>query len=218
MVRQPGAAFAAFLGFVAAAFLRRETEPGGDAGREARVIPTAVLVTRGDVDMEPILKSLPSSWPVVIWDNSERPWDAKVYGHFAALPEIETEYAYFQDDDAICPAQALLDAWEESEHADKVLLNERDGETPWISWGGICRRDLPTKAIDRFVGAYGWSDDVLLWCDVILPAFTPWVNVDLQDQVAQRYDVYRRENRMVMQPNHYPEQRRVKALCEALLV
>lgn len=178
-----------------------------------RVIPTAVLVTRGDVDLTPVLDSLPAEWPRIVWDNSCRTTDLKVYGHFAALDEIETEYAFCQDDDAICPAAELLAAWDESKHADKILLNEADGETPWISWGGIFHKALPAAAIGKFVAAYGMSDDVLLWCDLIFSELTPWVNVDLG---WENLPHFRAQNRMVMLPTHYAEQARIRELCAAL--
>lgn len=178
------------------------------------MIPTAVIVTRGDVSLEPVLESLPPEWPVCIWNNAEREQDLKVYGHFAALAEVETEYVVMQDDDAVCPLAELHAAWDESLHADRILLNEADGETPWISWGAIFHRDLPAKAIDRFVAEYGMSDDVLLWCDLIFSQFTPWTNVNLG---WRNLPWSRAANRMVMKPTHYDEQARIRALCASLL-
>lgn len=176
------------------------------------MIPTAVFVTRGDVDLKPALDAIPAEWPVVIWDNSKRPENLMVYGHFAALPEVETEFVYMQDDDAVCPAQALLDAWK-PEYADRYLYNEKEGETPWISWGGIFHKDIPAKAISRFVAAYGMSDDVLLWCDLIFAQLTPSVSVDLGwDNLPH----FRAQNRMVMQPGHYEAQARIREMCAAL--
>lgn len=179
----------------------------------AVVIPTAVIVTRGDVDLAPVLDSLPAEWPVVVWDNSKREEDLKVYGHFAALIEVQTEYVYMQDDDAICPAQAVLDAWR-PEYADKILLNVPDGETPWISWGSIFHKDLPWPALSAYQDAYPRDDDFLLWCDVIFSTLTPWVNVDLgADHLDYAYAAYR----MWKQPNHYIDQARVKERCLGLL-
>lgn len=177
------------------------------------MIPTAVIVTRGDIDLTPVLESLPEEWPIAIWDNSQQPEDLKVYGHFAALPEVETDYVYMQDDDAICPARELLAAWDEEKHRDVILLNEADGETPWISWGAIFRKDLPAPPIQRYIDAYGMSDDVLLWCDMIFSTLTPWVNVDLgRDSLPHAYAT----NRMWAQPGHYENQARVRDLALAL--
>ncbi len=31
---------------------------------------SAIIVTRGDVDLQPIIFSLPAEWEVIVWDNS----------------------------------------------------------------------------------------------------------------------------------------------------
>lgn len=183
-------------------------------GRGGGVIPTAVITTRGDVDLAPVLDSLPAEWPKVIWNNALRPVDMKVYGYFAALLEVDTDYVYTQADDALVDAQALVDAWT-PEDADRVLLNVADGDTPWISFGGLFHRDLPREAFDLYVDEYGFDDDVLLWCEVILLNLVPWRNVDLgkTDLPCSRND-----NRMEHQPTHYAEQARVRARAERLQV
>lgn len=182
-------------------------------GAGGGVIPTAVIVTRGDVDLQPVLDSLPKSWPVVIWNNSERLADLKVYGHFAALAEVQTEFCFMQDDDAICPAAELLKAWK-PKYADLIFTNVGDGDTPWISWGAIFHKDLPGPAIERYVDAYGMDDDVLYWCDLIFSALTPWTNIDLG---VEHLPHYRAANRMVMKPTHYSEQARILEKCAALI-
>jgi hypothetical protein len=176
------------------------------------VIPTAVIVTRGDIDLAPVLDSLPKEWPRIVWNNSERE-DLKVYGHFAALAEVDTDYCYMQDDDAICPAAKLLKRWK-PKYADRIFTNVKDGDTPWISWGAIFHKDLPAPVIQRYVDAYGMDDDVLLWCDLIFSALTPWTNVDLG---VQHLPWYRAPNRMVMKPSHYQEQARILDKCAALI-
>jgi hypothetical protein len=193
--------------------LRRRPEPVVVEPVERPFGPTAVIVTRGDVDLRPALEAIPKEWPRVIWDNSKRSEDLKVYGHFAALAEVQTEYVYMQDDDAVCPAAALLEHWDEGLHGDKILLNEADDQTPWISWGAIFHRDLPAPAIQRYVDAYGMGDDVLLWCDMIFSTLTPWVNVDLG---WKNLAWARADNRMCQVPTHYQEQQRVRKNCLAL--
>lgn len=186
------------------------------SGDGVTMIPTAVITTRGDVDLAPALSGIPDEWPKVIWDNSERDADLKVYGYFAALREVETEYVYTQADDAVIVAQALLAAWT-PEDADRILLNVADGETPWISFGAIFRKDLVAPAIDRYLDAYHdgvLHDDVLKWCEVIFCEQTPWRNVDLGKQ-----DLYQgNDNRMEWAKDHYSEQARVRELTRALAV
>ncbi len=206
------------------------------------VIPTAVITTRGDVDLEPALSGIPAEWPIVVYINTGRidvysadrgngfgrslhnvfggldtpiP-DMKVYGYFAALHYVTTEYVYTQADDAVVDAQALLDAWTEDD-ADRIFLNVADGDTPWISFGAIFRKDLSASALTRYMDAYHdglLHDDVLDWCEVIFCEQTPWRNVDLGKR-----DLYQgNANRMEWQPNHYSEQARVRDLARALYV
>ncbi len=179
----------------------------------ACVIPTVVIPTRGDVDLAPVLASLPSEWPVVIWDNSQRDQDLRVFGRYAALAEVETEYVYTQDDDAVCPAQLIADAFDPAVDQDRIVLNERDGYTPWVASGAIFRRDLPAAAIERFIARYGMGDDVLWWADVIVAALTQWRNEWFG---CESLDWHNDPNRMFMQPTHYTEQARVRRLCEEL--
>lgn len=79
---------------------------------------SAIIVTRGDVDLAPVLRSLPEEWEIVIWDNSghltiipsgaaeadhEVPdvADLAVYGRYAAIQYASHEIIYVQDDDCI---------------------------------------------------------------------------------------------------------------------
>lgn len=102
---------------------------------------TAVIVTRGDVAMQPVLESLPPRWDRAIWDNGKRElsvlrlsavsnrefrysrrWPSKirpisdlsVYGRYAALEFVpSSDLIYVQDDDVIVSdPQAIVDAWQ----------------------------------------------------------------------------------------------------------
>lgn len=179
---------------------------------------TAVITTRGDVDLSPVLDSLkPVFGPrIVVWNNAEREWDMKVYGYFAALSEVITPYVFTQADDAIVDAQALLDAWTPDD-ADRILLNVADGDTPWISFGGVFRKDLPDLPLARYMDTYAdgmLNEDILLWCEVIFCELTPWRNVDLGKRDLPHQA---NSNRMEHQPTHYTEQARVRELARKLL-
>lgn len=86
---------------------------------------SACLVTRGDVDMQPILDSLPADWEVIVWDNghgcvysresyfafADAP-DLAVYGRYAAIRHASHDLIYVADDDVIVSdPQAIADAW-----------------------------------------------------------------------------------------------------------
>lgn len=105
---------------------------------------SAVIVTRGDVDLAPILESLPGEYEVIVWDNlagmywardpvlNQRPAyervrvdDLAVYGRYAAIEHAAGELIYVQDDDVVVsdPA-AIVDGWQRIRG--KALLGEPD--------------------------------------------------------------------------------------------
>lgn len=88
---------------------------------------TAVIVTRGDVDLGPIYDSLIFD-QFVVWDNSIRP-DWKCAGRYAACLEVPTDHVYWQDDDTIVPQETQEALLEEYAHED-CLANWGHGENP----------------------------------------------------------------------------------------
>ena len=88
---------------------------------------SAIIVTRGNVDLDPILDSLPNDWECVIWNNgagycrvigtSPGPLgsqhdvgDLAVYGRYAAIEYASHDVIYVQDDDCIVSdPQAIVD-------------------------------------------------------------------------------------------------------------
>jgi hypothetical protein len=95
------------------------------------MIISAIIPTRGNVPMEPVIESLPLEWEIVIWDNGahrayiyapgERAFGAwqeveetnlMGYGRHAGIPLARGEVIYTQDDDVIVSdPQAIVDAW-----------------------------------------------------------------------------------------------------------
>lgn len=93
---------------------------------------SACLVTKGDVDMQPVLDSLPPEWERVVWDNNgscevyapgatqvtrvvlDVP-DLSVYGRYAAIEHASRELIYVADDDVIVSdPQAITDRWHDA--------------------------------------------------------------------------------------------------------
>lgn len=94
---------------------------------------SAIIVTRGDVDLRPVLDSLPKEWERVVWNNGkpEISWsrtmgdgrisgsstaasDLSVYGRYAAIEYASHDLIYVQDDDVIVSdPEAIVDAWRE---------------------------------------------------------------------------------------------------------
>jgi hypothetical protein len=104
----------------------------------ALVRVAAVIVTRGDQDLTPVVTSLPEEWEVLVWDNGrevlshntntvEVPrWpaadefkvnDLSVYGRYAAIEYTDAELIYVQDDDVIVSdPPEIVEAWWERWH------------------------------------------------------------------------------------------------------
>lgn len=73
---------------------------------------SAVLSTRGDVDLTPILETLPYE-DIVIWDAKKEPVDYGLYSRYVATSRAKHDLIYFQDDDILFREHdALLDAFD----------------------------------------------------------------------------------------------------------
>jgi len=113
---------------------------------------TACLVTRGqEIDMDPILESLPAEWEVVLWMNGVAVWrwasnanrwrsnsgqhfgyaaDLSVYGRYAAIDHASHDLIYVQDDDVIVgDPQAIVDVW--LRERDHLIASRAEGFNAW---------------------------------------------------------------------------------------
>jgi glycosyltransferase involved in cell wall biosynthesis len=145
---------------------------------------SAVIVTRGDVDLEPVLETLPFS-DVVIWDNSKRGEDVKIYGRYLAAKEAKNDVIFSVDDDVLFTAyDKLLSAYEPG----KIVTNM---DPAWVEGAGygdrvalvgagaLWDRGLPWRAFDRYLAEHPFDDDFLLECDFVFGTMTPFTRVDL---------------------------------------
>ena len=141
---------------------------------------TACLVTRGNVDIRPILDSL-IFYKVIVWDNSKRDFDAATYGRYMAAEEADTELVYFQDDDVILSPegqQELLDQWQPGEFL--VSMEDKKHRTEfshiyWCGQGAITERRLYREAFDRWGKFYSKNEPGFhtQGCDIVFPVLTP---------------------------------------------
>lgn len=181
---------------------------------------SAVLVTRGDVDLEPIIETLPYG-EVVIWDNSKRPVDYGVFGRYVAIAETTRPLVYFQDDDCLVSCHAdLLAAWEPgyvvgNAFDDAERLKRYEGTT-LLGWGSLFEADLPWQTFTEYARSWpmeelwhgapgpGGSRHRGLGAEIVFPMVTPsktithgvtWLDED--------GPVLERENRMWKQPGFY---------------
>jgi hypothetical protein len=142
---------------------------------------SAVIVTRGDVDLSEILDSFPDEWERVVWDNgrgecrrSKRfsftaTWssselgqplaDLSVYGRYSALSTpglCDGDVIMVQDDDCVLPRESL-EALVAAYQPGQLVANMPERFRPHypdsalVGFGAIFDRDLPKQAFDRFL-------------------------------------------------------------------
>ena len=125
---------------------------------------SACLVTRGNVDMAPIVATLPYD-DIVIWDNSERE-DLGIYGRYAGIAEAKHDIIFVQDDDLLVRCHdKLLAAYEPG----RVLCNyPQPWDIPWVARGALFHRDMPAAAFARYQAVFPLDHDFThFMCDGI---------------------------------------------------
>jgi hypothetical protein len=162
---------------------------------------SAVLVTKGDVPMEPVLASIAAAGieDVVVWDNSQRETDLLCFGRYVGIAEAKNEWIYHQDDDLIAPIARLLEHVDPERDRWTIVCNNRiDEEWPLTAIGCVFHRDLADCFTD-YIAAYGADDDFFRICDVVFAYRNAYRRVVLgyQDLPWQTWD-----NRMYKQYDH----------------
>jgi hypothetical protein len=170
------------------------------ARQGVRVIPaSAVLVTRGDVDLEPILASLAVMDEVIVWNNAERE-NLKCYGRFVGAREARN--------DLIVPVPDLL-----AHYGEGIVANKKpDEEWRFVGAGAFFDRSL-LSVFDRYLAVWPQDDDFLRAADVVFAYANPYTSVwvgyeDLPWQTAP--------NRMYWETDHYEVRERLRARTLAL--
>lgn len=144
---------------------------------------SVVIPTRGNVDLQPVIDSLPPAWEIVFWDNGERMVtrsdgfaevcsDLSVYGRYAAIQYATHDLCFTQDDDVIVSdPQAIVDAWmecgadwpDEAEEIRRGLLvanmpqefRPHYTDSCLVGFGACFHRDLPGRAFLEFAELRG---------------------------------------------------------------
>lgn len=204
---------------------------------------SAIIVTRGDVDLAPVLDSLPDDWEQIVWDNSSEQ-DLSVYGRYAAIEEYAShDLIYVQDDDVIVSdPQAIVDEWDnwndqhlfmstDSTPVGGLVANmpqefRHDGYTDscLVGFGAAFHRDLPARAFSKFMTSPEaellTTGDLInggSWfnrtCDVVFTTLTTRVFVDVP--ITHR-EFASDPDRMWKQPNHVSERARMLELARAV--
>lgn len=183
---------------------------------------SACLVTRGDVDLNPILDSFAQAHcfkDVAIWDNSKRD-DLAVYGRYAAIAETSGDLIFTQDDDCVLPASSI-------KHLTTLLPVAGDqflvanmpqpfrhdfySDHALVGFGACFHRDLPWLAFEQLdiSEAGGFGEWFRRTCDVVFTALTPRVLVDVPyENLPWASD----DSRMWKQNGHIEERTRMLEL------
>ncbi len=179
---------------------------------------TAVVVTRGDVDLVPVLDPLPFD-EIAVWDNSTGE-DLGVYGRYAAIGNVTTPVVLVQDDDVTLSPEAvegLLRAYGPG----RIVANmPREYRTRYtdsclIGFGAIFDRELPAEAFATFRAHAPHTDEQ--WfrktSDVVFTALTPFTNVDLPFEYLQHTWA---SNRMYRDAGHASNRGKMLDLCRSM--
>lgn len=181
-----------------------------------------VVVTKGDVDLDPLLSHLPFD-EIAVWDNSDSA-DLGVYGRYAAIDRLAAPVVFTQDDDTLVPSDSvgeLLAAYEPGVSVCNVPaeFRHRYTDSALVGFGAIFDRELPRQAFERFwngevpedLGPYPWFRRT---CDLVFTMLTRTEFVDVPVEMLERtFD----SDRMSAQPGHYDDRERMRDLCRRLM-
>ena len=177
---------------------------------------SAVLVTRGDVDMRPIIAALPYG-EIVVWDNSKRPHDAKVFGRYLGIAEAKNQVIYVQDDDCIVRYHdLLLDAYEPGVVVGSMPYPaEQYADTTLLGWGALFDRELPQKAFDLWATVHPLDDYFReKECEYAFPMLSRTKTVyGFAERIIAGEQIEERPNRTWKRPDHFA--RTAAALAKA---
>jgi hypothetical protein len=202
---------------------------------------SAIIVTRGNVDLKPILRALPRGWEVLVWNNGEtgEPGlyrrvadsllarrilgapipDLSVYGRYAAIEHAEHRVIYVQDDDAITPALEIASHYEPGRLVANMPRSRWEGypDSSLLGWGAIFDRNLPGLAFERKPIFDVWDLDPAwfhLTCDVVFSSLTPRTVVDYP---FEHLPWAEGPDRMfTSRPTHSDERERMLELCRSI--
>lgn len=187
---------------------------------------SAVLVTRGNVDLTPVLDSLIFD-DVVVWDNSREEQDEMTYGRMLATSRAEHHVIWSQDDDIVHTAedqQRICEAYEPyvltgcmwrewSDGAARQGIENGYADLVFCGSGSVYDRDVPFRAINQYLDHFPLDDFFRLWCDTIVGILAPTRQLDIRFAALPEADA---DYRMANQPG-FTEQK-AEAIHRARLV
>ncbi len=144
---------------------------------------TAVIPTRGDVDLAPILAEFPAFGEVLVYDNSQRE-NLYTFGRHALCAEASFDVVFTLDDDhRFWGFDHLLAEYEPGvmvANMDEAWARRRDYlDMAMFGRGAVYDRDLPATHLARYLAEWPADEFFLLYCDVILGVLAPTRRVDV---------------------------------------
>ena len=181
---------------------------------------TAVLVTRGDVELAQVTDSIREAGirQIIVWNNARRMLDLKVFGRFLATVESSTRFVYTQDDDLIAPVADVLAAYDPETDREAVVANNR-AEEEWrlLGIGSVFHRSLVNGCFGRYLDHHPLDLDFLRACDVVFAYQHPYRKVVLGYENLPWGYATAENPRMYGQPDHMAVRERVRERTLALV-
>lgn len=196
----------------------------------------AVIVTRGDVEIQPIVDSIPQGWEILVWENghtvsrsdgyAEHAGECAVYGRYAAIHHTSADVIYVQDDDVLVSSpQQLLEEWlvpVRMGRLNHVVCNmppeyrhDFYQAHALVGFGAVFHRDSPFRAFAPFLEQYTLKSTDVFYrtCDIVFTCLTPRIlsNVPIE-HLPHAYA----DNRMYRQWDHVGERTGVLNLARKL--
>jgi hypothetical protein len=156
---------------------------------------SAVIVTKGDVDLTPVLESLIFD-DVVVYDNSVFP-DQMTFGRVLGARAARHSVIYSQDDDIMHTADAqerIIDAyqpgfmvgcmWPEwSAGAKEQGIPHGYDDLIFPGSGSISDEWLWGDAIHQYLAEWPFDDFCRLWSDTIIGVIAPTKQLDIRFEI-----------------------------------
>jgi hypothetical protein len=178
---------------------------------------SAVLVTRGDVDLRPVLDSLAAFSEVLVWDNSRRT-NFKVLGRYRAALEARNAVVYTQDDDCVVEAAEVVAAYEGGKVVCNMPAQKRDeykalgcAGIALVGWGACFDRELVHR-MEPYLQRYGLGELFLRECDRV---FTGLNELKLIDAPFQHLP-HAFDGRMANEARHLADLRTINERIKSL--
>jgi hypothetical protein len=171
---------------------------------------SAVIITKGNVDLTPVLDSLIFD-DVVVWDNSVD-GDQKTFARALAVKRAKHRVIYSQDDDIVHTEynqRSILHEyqrgvltgcmWEEwSDGAREQGIEDGYDDLVFAGSGSVYDSDIPAAAALRYLAHYPFDEFFLLWADTIIGILAPTRQLDIRFESLEHAEA---PDRMCNLPN-----------------